>query len=95
MVHTCKIRHIMNSLIYFSANRPNNFTASLGSVCIVDASAVSVSTFSATSEYNTDEEEEEILCCCCNDGDDVKPKMLVGSRRRMVVAFMMYVRRSK
>ena len=80
----------MNSLIYFSANRPNNFTASFGSVCIVvDASAVSVSTFSATSEYNTHEEEEEILCCCCNDGEDVNPRMLVGSRRRMAVAFMM------
>ena len=49
-----------HSLIYFSANRPNNFTASLGSICMSLSEHDSVvSTVATTSDERSDDEDDD------------------------------------
>lgn len=51
-----------NSLIYFSANRPNNFTASLGSICMAvsEHASVVVAAAATSEEYSDDDEDDNV-----------------------------------
>lgn len=46
-------------LMYFSANRPNNFTASLGSICMASLEHDSVGSAATTSEENSDDNDDD------------------------------------
>jgi len=51
-----------HSLIYFSASRPNNFTASLGSICMAasEHDSVVVAAAATSEEYSDDEEDDNV-----------------------------------
>lgn len=46
-------------LMYFSANRPNNFTASLGSICMASLEHDSVGSAATTSVENSDDNDDD------------------------------------